>query len=155
MDDAAPDLPPLGPVLFAYDGSDLAEYAIKHAGEELPHGRSALVLCVWQPADVGFMPVGGQRFDALDATQVKDAAEKTAAHGALIAEEAGFRPESLAVEGAPSWKRIVDVANERQARLIVIGSHRRRGVLGHLLGSVTSAVLAHSSTPILIVHPRL
>ncbi len=154
MGDAVADVAASGPVLVAYDGSDLAEHAIRRAGQELAHGRSALVLCVWQPADVGFVPVGGQRFDALDATDVKDAAEKTAARGASIAAEAGFRSESLAVEAAPTWKGIVAVAEERQARLIVLGSHRRTGVIGHLLGSVTSAVVAHSSIPVLVIHQR-
>ena len=32
-------------------------------------GRQALVLCVWQPADVGFVPVGEQHFDAQAAAE--------------------------------------------------------------------------------------
>src|SRR4051795_10596827 len=96
-----------GPVLFAYDGSELAELAIQQAGEQLAPGRDALVLCVWQPADVGFVPVGDRHFDALNATEVHAAAEETAAHGAALAEEAGFRSQSLAVESAPTWKGIV------------------------------------------------
>jgi nucleotide-binding universal stress UspA family protein len=151
MGGAVHDVAELAPVLFAYDGSDLAEHAIEQAARELASGRRALVLCVWQPGDVGFVPVGGQHFDALDAAEVKDAAEKTATHGASIAEEAGFRPESLTVEAAPTWKGIVEVATQREAGLIVLGSHRRGGVIGHLLGSVTSAVLAHSAIPVLVI----
>ncbi len=56
---AEPSLPcPAGPVLFAYDGSELAELAIEEAGRQLAPGREALVVCVWQPADVGFLPTG-------------------------------------------------------------------------------------------------
>ena len=47
-----------GPVVFAYDGSELAGYAIAHAATQLMTPRDALVVCVWQPADVGFTPVG-------------------------------------------------------------------------------------------------
>ena len=50
-----------GPAIFAYDGSDLAAYAIEQAGIQLAPGREALVVCVWQPADVGFVPRGGAK----------------------------------------------------------------------------------------------
>jgi nucleotide-binding universal stress UspA family protein len=141
-------------VLFAYDGSDLAKFAIEQAGRELAPGRPALVLCVWQPADVGFVPVEEQHLDALDAADVRHAAEQTAAAGAALAEHAGFRTESLAVEAAPTWKGIVAVADEHGASLIVLGSHRRSGIIGHLLGSVTGAVVTHSTASVLVVRRR-
>jgi nucleotide-binding universal stress UspA family protein len=80
--------------------------------------------------------------------------EETAAHGALLAQRAGFRPHSIAVETAPTWKGIVAVANEHEASLIVLGSHRRTGLAGHLLGSVATAVVAHSPASVLVVHQR-
>jgi nucleotide-binding universal stress UspA family protein len=146
--------PGSGLVLFAYDGSELARHAIEQASRELIPGRAALVLCVWQPADVGFLPVGGQHFDAQDAAEVREAAEQTAAQGAELARRAGFRAESLTVKASPTWKGIVEVAADRQATLVVLGSHRRTGILGHLLGSVTAAVMAHSSVSVLVVHQR-
>ncbi len=145
---------PIGPVLFAYDGSELAGRAIEQAAKQLATGRDALVLCVWQPADVGFVPSNKRHFDADQATEVHRAAEETAAQGAALAEDAGFRAQSLAVEAAPTWKGIVDTAEERKAGVIVIGSHRRSGLVGHLLGNVAAAVIAHSSIPVLIVHQR-
>jgi nucleotide-binding universal stress UspA family protein len=151
---ALPDENTGGPVLFAYDGSDLARFAIEQAAHQLVPGRAALVLCVWQPADVGFIPAGGRHFDALDASEVHSAAEETAAEGAALAEKHGFRAESIAVEAAPTWKGIAEVAVERGATLIVLGSHRRHGLIGHLAGSVTSAVLAHSNICVLSVHQQ-
>jgi nucleotide-binding universal stress UspA family protein len=141
-------------VLFAYDGSDLAAFAIQQAGHQLAPGRPALVLCVWQPADVGFVPTGGQHFDARDASEVRNAAEQTAAHGATLAQHAGFPAESLTVKAAPTWKGIVEIADDRRASLIVLGSHRRTGIIGHLLGSVTGAVVTHSTTSVLVVHQQ-
>jgi nucleotide-binding universal stress UspA family protein len=143
-----------GTVLFAYDGSELAQYAIEEAGRQLAPGREALVLCVWQPADVGFVPVAERHFDAQNASEVQRAAEETAADGASLAERAGFRAQSLAVNVAPTWKGIVTVAEEQQVSLIVLGPHRRTGVVGHLSGSVTAAVLAHSTISVLAVHQR-
>ncbi len=145
---------PVGPVLFAYDGSELAAIAIQHAGAQLATGRDALVLCVWQPADVGFVPPAGLHFDADQAADVRKAAEETAAHGASLAEQAGLRALSMAVEAAPTWKGIVQTAEEQHASLIVVGSHRRHGLVGHLLGSVSSAVVEHAATSVLIVHQR-
>jgi nucleotide-binding universal stress UspA family protein len=144
--------PPAGPVLFAYDGSELAGLAIDQAARQLAPGRNALVVCVWQPGDVGFLPTSERRFNAAEATEVRKAAEETAAHGASLAAKAGFQPQSVAIEAAPTWKGIVELAGEREASLIVIGSHRRRGLVGHLLGSVATAVVAHSAAPVLIAH---
>jgi nucleotide-binding universal stress UspA family protein len=146
------DASPLGPVLFAYDGSELAQLAIAQAGRQLAPGREAVVVCVWQPGDVGFVPLSGQRFNAAEASQVRKAAEETAAHGASLAEEAGFRPQSVAIQAAPTWKGIVEVAEERGASLIVLGSHHRSGLAGHLLGSVAAALVAHSMSSVLVVH---
>jgi nucleotide-binding universal stress UspA family protein len=141
-------------VLFAYDGSELAQIAIEQAGRQLAPGRDALVVCIWQPADVGFVPVTEQHFDAQNAAEVQKAAEATAAHGAALAEQAGFRARSLAVNAAPAWKGIITVADEHEAGVIVLGSHRRAGIIGHLLGSVTAAVVAHSTVSVLVVHQR-
>lgn len=143
---------PAGPVLFAYDGSELAEFAIREAARELAPGREALVVCVWQPADVGFVPTGNQRFNAAQATEVRAAAEETAAHGAALAQNAGFTPRSVAIEAAPTWQGIVKVADEHDASLIVLGSHRRTGLKGRLLGSVAAAVVSHSARSVLVVH---
>ena len=141
-----------GPVLFAYDGSELAELAIEQAGQQLAPGREALVVCVWQPADVGFVPVDDRHFDAQNATEVQEAARQTATQGASLAEKAGFQSRSIAVERAPTWKGIVETAEEHEASLIVLGSHRRRGVVGHLLGSVAAAVVTHAACSVLVVH---
>jgi nucleotide-binding universal stress UspA family protein len=154
MGSTNPEAPVSGPVLFAYDGSELAQLAIEQAGDLLAPGRTALVLCVWQPADVGFVPVDDRHFNAQNATEVQEAAEQTAAHGASLAEQAGFRSQSIAVEAAPTWKGIIKTAEERKASLMVLGSHRRSGLAGHLLGSVASAVVTHSATSVLVVRRR-
>ncbi|WP_319450298.1 MULTISPECIES: MFS transporter [unclassified Mycobacterium] len=139
------------PVLFAYDGSELAAFAITAAAAQLTLRRYALIVCVWQPVDVGFTPTGTAHFDADKATEVRRAAEQTAAHGAALATEAGFLARSVAVEAAPTWKGIVAAADEHNASLIVLGPHRRSGLLGHLQGSVAAAVVAHSTTPVLVI----
>ncbi|HWD95179.1 MAG TPA: universal stress protein [Acidimicrobiales bacterium] len=140
------------PILFVYDGSALAALAIERAARELATGRDALVLCVWQPADVGFEPVNKRHFDADAANEVRQAAEETAAFGAALAQKAGFRAQGLTVETSPTWKGIVQTAEEHRASLIVLGAHRHSGLVGHLLGSVAAAVVSHATCSVLIVH---
>ena len=38
--------------------------------------------------------------------------------------------------------------------MIVLGPHRRNGLLGHLQGSVAAAVVAHTTTPVLLIPER-
>jgi hypothetical protein len=92
-----------GPLLFAYDGSDLAGPAIAEAGRQLPGGRGAVVLAIWEPFSVGFLPVDGVEFNAAQIDEARKAAELTAAQGASLAEAAGFRATSTAAEAAPVW----------------------------------------------------
>ena len=141
-----------GPVVFAYDGSDLAKHAIEEAGRLLEAGGPALVVTVWQPFDVGFLPAAGIQFDAAQIGEVRNAAAHTAAEGAALAETAGFDAGSDEIEHSPTWKGIAEYADARDARLIVLGSHGRSGVAGALVGSVAGAVAAHSPRSVLIVH---
>jgi nucleotide-binding universal stress UspA family protein len=145
---------PDGPVIFAYDGSELAKLAIDEAGRQLAPGRDALVLTVWQPFDVGFVPTIALSIDAAEIAEVRDAAELTAADGASLAKAAGFKARGMQAEVATTWKGIVRAAEEHDASLIVLGSHGRTGLAGVMLGSVAQAVAAHSRRPVLIVHRR-
>ena len=144
--------PEPGPAIFAYDGSELAAYAIEQAGFQLSANREALVVCVWQPADVGFKPVKGKELRAAAANEVEEAAKETAEQGAEIATKAGFRSKALTVEAAPTWKGLVEVAEGHHCGLIVIGSHQRGGLLGHLAGSVAAATIWHFDSSVLVIH---
>lgn len=140
------------PVVFAYDGSDLAAYAIEEAGRLLDTSRDALIVTVWQPFDLGFVPSGGADLDAADIAAVRKAAEVTAGAGATHAQAAGFRGHAVAVEAAPVWKGLVELAEERDAGIIVLGSHGRTGLGGVLLGSVAASTAAHFRRSVLIIH---
>jgi nucleotide-binding universal stress UspA family protein len=143
-----------GPVLFAYDGSDLSDAAIAEAARQLPARRDALVLTVWRTFGVGFFPEPDAHFDAASADDVQAAAEQTAARGARVADAAGFRANALAVQGNPAWKSVIDTANEHDASLIVVGSHRHAGLGGRVSGSIAADVVDRSRRPVLIVHPH-
>lgn len=138
-------------MLFAYDGSEFAKHTIDEAGRILGAGREALVVTVWRPAGVGFIPAHGQTFNTQDAAAVRKAAEQTADAGASLAVEAGFSARGEAVEASPPWKGILDAADKHDASLLVLGSHLRPGLGRLLLGNVARDVVLHSQRSALVV----
>jgi nucleotide-binding universal stress UspA family protein len=139
------------PILIAYDGSDFAKAAIEQAAVQLKNGRRAIVLTVWQlysggfAAAVGVVP-GGMR------EEVERDARRVAEEGAKLAEEAGFDAEPVIETGDSVWRRIVDSADERDADIVVMGSHGRTGLSHLVMGSVAERVASHTHRPVLIAH---
>jgi hypothetical protein len=86
-----------GPILFAYDGSKLAEAAIQEAGRQLRNRRDALVLTVWRPAALDFVPDPDAPPNPFEVAEVRAAAQRVAAQGASIADTAGFRAHPVTV----------------------------------------------------------
>jgi nucleotide-binding universal stress UspA family protein len=138
------------PILIAYDGSDYAKAAIEQAAEQLDNGRHAIILTVWQPFDAAFVGVGAPP-DGFEEGIERDA-RRMADEGAGLARESGFNAEAASERGAPVWQRIVEVADERDVGVVVLGSHGRTGVPLVVLGSVAGAVASHSKRPVLIAH---
>jgi nucleotide-binding universal stress UspA family protein len=67
-----------------------------------------------------------------------------------LAEREGVKVETLTLKGEP-YEIIVKTAEQRNAGLIVVGSHGRTGVERLLMGSVTERVIGHSRTAVLVV----
>ena len=60
------------------------------------------------------------------------------------------KTEGVIVMGEP-WRTILEVAKERGADLIVMGTHGRRGLSRVFLGSVTEKVVRLSPVPVLTI----
>jgi nucleotide-binding universal stress UspA family protein len=147
------------PVLIAYDGSDFAKAAIDDAARQLGSGREAIVLTVREPLEaIPFLGIGraGVDEEAVNTivAETERGAEAVAAEGANLATDSGFSARPLAATGTPVWRRVVEVAEEEDAGLIVIGSRGHSGLSYVLLGSVATAVSQHSERPVLITHAR-
>lgn len=148
-----------GPVLIAYDGSDFAKAAIADAARQLAPGRAALVLSVIQPLEaIPFLGLAAgapdeQAVDSITA-DTESGADQVAEEGTHLAREAGLDATALVEIGTPVWQRIVEVADEREASLIVLGSRGRSGLAYVLLGSVAAAVVQHSKRTVMVVHPK-
>ena len=52
---------------------------------------------------------------------------------------------------ASAWQTILDVAEDTDAHLIVLGTRGRTAVQSGLLGSVSGALVHHSTRPVLVV----
>ncbi len=140
-----------GPILIAYDGSDCAREAIAEAGRQLRDDRPTIVLTIWEPLDaVPFwgVPLAAVSTDLTD--EVMARARSVADEGVALATAAGFEASAEVELGAPVWKRIVDLAEQRGASIIVLGSHGRSSVGYAVLGSVATAVAHHAGTPVMI-----
>ena len=61
-----------------------------------------------------------------------------------------MRCEGLQVEHDRPYETIIAVAKDRGCDLIVMASHGRSGLAAVLLGSVTTKVLTHTATPVLV-----
>lgn len=149
---SAPTPPAPRPILFAYDGSEQAKSAIREAGLELRADRPALVLTVWPLATLPFETPARAAAD-LDASLEREA-QKVADEGAALATSVGFDALPLIARGEPTWRVIVDTADDYDASILVMGSHRRSGIALALMGSVAGAVGRHSERPVLTAQPR-
>jgi len=141
-------------ILICYDGSDSAKLAIDAAAEILGP-RRAVVLDVGPPLTAAeslavMAPVApGAAFEDLN----EDDARQRAQVGADRARRAGFDAEARAGLAAPTWQGIVDVADEIDAAVIVLGSRGLNGARELLEGSVSHEVAQHAGRPLLIVPP--
>ena len=130
------------PILVCYDGSDGARRAIETAGS-LFGGRKAIVLNVWSPISVMVAAYGGMAaLPSYDDDVLQDGATKVATAGSALASD---------YEG--TWHTILDVANQYDADLIVMGARGLGAFKSALLGSVSHSVTQHAHLPVLIVPP--
>jgi nucleotide-binding universal stress UspA family protein len=141
-------------ILICYDGSPDSERAID-AAVALFGQRRAVVLDVAPavtPAEstlASTWVVPGNAFEDLNKADALERAEA----GAARARRAGLPAEARATVGSPTWQEIVDVADELDAAVIVIGSRGLGGLRELARGSVSRDVAAHARRPVLIVPP--
>lgn len=150
-------------VVIGFDGTEASERAVREAGRLLGR-RPALVVVVWEPGrafELSTFPAVGMDIPpaALDvrvATEVDraryESAQQTARRGALVAREAGFDAEAVAVaDELTVADTLVRLARERQAAAVVIGAPRHGALSELLLGSTSGGVLKHASCPVVVV----
>jgi nucleotide-binding universal stress UspA family protein len=154
--------PKAAPVLIAYDGSDLSRAAVREAAG-LFAGRPAVVATVWEPGLAAALPAPGgavgetalafdpATIETLDRVQ-REHALKVVAEGAALASSLGLAAEPQVVpDEIDVADTLIDIARERGAAVVVVGSHGISGLRSRLLGGVSRKLLAHCDRPVLVV----
>lgn len=137
-------------ILLPYDGSRHARRAVEFVAARVPLiGRDPVVwLLNVQPPLFTEVPtaVTRKRLAELYARRAASVLRPARA----ILKRAGLEAHATHLVGVPGL-RIARAARSKKADLIVMGSHGRSATAGMLMGSVTSTVLAHCDTPVLLL----
>jgi nucleotide-binding universal stress UspA family protein len=137
-------------LLIATDGSAASHDAVEE-GIELAHDLDARVLFVYvKPVPSGLL---GSPFYQRKLTREAGAAQVAIDKAVEAADEHDVEADWEILEGDPA-EQVVGLAKERNADLIVIGSHGRGAVTGALLGSVSRAVVHEADQPVYVARTR-
>jgi nucleotide-binding universal stress UspA family protein len=136
-------------ILIATDGSEPARRAAR-TGLELAKalGDDVLYVAVWHPIYTSTFGVPPTYFGADLVEAEKQWATQALEAAAAEAEVAGVKAETALLEGF-SAEQICRTAEQRNVRMIVIGSHGWGAMRSMLSRSTVSGVLAHAPCPVL------
>jgi nucleotide-binding universal stress UspA family protein len=140
-------------ILLAIDDSKFSEAAIETVLEQARrHGTEVRVLHVVEsPPLLVARELGGYEPVLENALEFqKQQAEAVVAKAAELLRARGVKM-TAAVEMGDAKSKILDVAEEWHADLIVLGSHGRKGLNRFLMGSVSDAVARHACCSVEIV----
>jgi nucleotide-binding universal stress UspA family protein len=133
-------------IVVGYDGSDCAKAAL-HAAIEV--GRA-----YGEPITIAFgyelSPVGGELHDYHAALRDLATRRLEEARSLVAADHGGSQVDLVIVEKAPA-QALVELADERDARVIVVGTRGESPLRGALLGSTPHKLLGLSRRPVLVV----
>jgi nucleotide-binding universal stress UspA family protein len=144
-----------GPIVVGYDDEEAAKRALERAlGEAKEHGASLVVVTVVEfPLD----PEGLHNFGTFDDSPAQmmplvppEEIESMLAHARERVAAEGVSADFLWAAGDPA-NVLVDVARDRGASLVVVGSHHH-GFLARLVGEdVAAEVKRHAGSDVLVV----
>jgi nucleotide-binding universal stress UspA family protein len=132
-------------IVVGYDGSDGAKAALDRAvGLAKELGDKLVIVFGYTPRGYG----GGAVADHREA--VKEIGEKLTREAAETVSHAGVDSEVVLVseKGAEAMN---DVATQRKARMIVVGTHGESALKGAMLGSTAHTLVHIAETPVLVV----
>jgi len=120
-------------VLIATDGSKYGEAAASEALGIAKRCGSSLIVISVASSDAEIASAAG------NVKKITGMAEKENIH-----------VEGIAVKGKP-YEAIIETAKQKDADLIIMGSHGRTGLTRLLMGSVTERVIGHAEAAVLVV----
>jgi nucleotide-binding universal stress UspA family protein len=137
-----------GDVVIGYDGSEGSKKALAAAIELADALQRKLVIAyAYEVSDFG-----GEVTDLAKA--LRERGESVLGHAARSAKDAGLEPETTVISGDRA-ESLAELAAERGAGMVVIGSRGEGTLKGLILGSVAHKLLHLSPAPVLVVpvHP--
>ena len=139
-------------ILLAIDDSKFSEAAIQAVAAQAPRDTKVWVLHVLEPPSTLLgREMGGREpeFEAVWKVR-REHAEALVAKAAERLHNSGLNATPILKEGDPK-SRIIDLATEWRADLIVLGSHGRKGLKRFLIGSVSEGIARHANCSVEIV----
>jgi nucleotide-binding universal stress UspA family protein len=131
-------------IIAGYDGGEASEAALAKAIELADQLGDRLVIAFGFDAN----PVGGEVTDYLAA--VREHGNRLVDTALLRARDAGVEAESTVISEAPAHA-LADLARERDARMIVVGSCGEGPFRAAIIGSTANKVLHFADRPVLVV----
>jgi nucleotide-binding universal stress UspA family protein len=131
-------------IIVGYDGSEPSKHALEAATELAKmYGEPLLLTFAYE-----LNRVAGEMKDYEELLLEK--AKKTLADGRASLGSTTFAVEEVVVERAPG-DALARLARERDARLIVVGTHGESPLRGFVIGSTPHKLLQISDRPVLVV----
>jgi nucleotide-binding universal stress UspA family protein len=140
-------------IVVGTDGSETAKQAVREAAQLAKQTGAALyIVSAFDP-----VPQGRLRDERLEAPSdiehtlgPTEDVDATLANAARDVDDAGVEVKTIARQGEPA-DAILDVAEEENADLIVVGNKGMTGAKRFLLGSVPNKVSHHAPSSVLII----
>jgi nucleotide-binding universal stress UspA family protein len=131
-------------VVVGYDGSDCARAALQVAAElASAYGEKLMISFAYEVNRVaGEVGDYHHALEELATTRLQEAA-------ALVGDR-GVTVEAVIMEEAPA-KALIELANDRDARMIVVGSRGEHPLHAALIGSTPQKLVSLSQRPVLVV----
>jgi nucleotide-binding universal stress UspA family protein len=133
------------PIVAAIDESSASRGVVETAVKLAAELNASLVFVYVRRGPPGFL---GRPFFQRSLTAKMTRARRSVDRALRVAAQAGVDAEGEILEGAPR-KRILQLASDRDARLIVVGSRRRR-----FSRSVSRGVLGAAEWPVVVARSR-
>jgi nucleotide-binding universal stress UspA family protein len=141
----------LSTIVAGVDLSVPSVQALDRAAALAKHNGATLIMVNAQADDAPVQNVDNEMLKQLgavsEAVRAEEVRRMAALHDAFV--EQGITVEMVARSGPPG-EVVSEVAREREAQLIVIGTHGHTGIHRFLLGSVANAVLRHAPCDVLV-----
>jgi nucleotide-binding universal stress UspA family protein len=133
-------------IVVGVDGSDASVSALRHAQAlAVPLAATVVAVACWDypPVYDGYVAVGIGDFDVRAGEILAEAVAKA------FGPDTPDNVETRLVQGHP---RRVLIEESKAADMLVLGRRGHGGFGGLLLGSVSSACVAHAHCPVLVIH---